>query len=201
MKELEECALNLFCRLRYGVGKIYESLFKISLERKKDLHERDPWRYTEFRLCRYADIELLAWCRRVKQCAGNYETFGFSDEEFVTSRHFGFSTVPLITTSECDQVFVRNFERKYYFERAAAMERMVQSGRAGRSVRVQPALPRAGGDDFSFDDVLYTQGWGEGMPDAGGALAVMQWDDDMEESVEDLPQAGGGLRYCMGRVS
>ena len=198
LKELEECALNLFCRLRYGVGKIYESLFKISLERKKDLHERDPWRYTEFRLCRYADIELLAWCRRVKQCAGNYETFRFSDEEFVTSRRFGFSTVPLITTSECDQVFVRNFERKYYFERAAAMERMVQSGRAGRSVRVQPALPRAGGDDFSFDDVLYPQGCGEGMPDAGGALAVMQWDDDMEESVEDLPQAGGGPETLHG---
>ena len=71
------------------------------------------------------------------------------------------------------------------------MERMVQSGRAGRSVRVQPALPRAGGDDFNFDDVLYPQGWGEGMPDAGGALAVLQWDNDMEESVECLPQAGG----------
>ena len=44
------------------MGKIYEGLFKISLETKKALHEKDPWRHTEFRLCRYADIELMAWC-------------------------------------------------------------------------------------------------------------------------------------------
>ena len=107
---------SVFCRLIYGVGKIYESLFKISLERKKQLHERDPFRYTEFRLCRYADIKLMAWCRRVNQCAANYETFRFSDKEFLLSQEFGFSTVPLITTYDRDQVFIRNFERKYYFE-------------------------------------------------------------------------------------
>ena len=116
MKELEEYGLNLFCRLRYGLEKIYEALFKISLERKMELHEWDPYRYTEFCLCRYAGIELMTWCRRVKQCAGNYKSFRFSEEEFLVACSIGINPVPLITTSERDQVFLRNFERKYYFE-------------------------------------------------------------------------------------
>ena len=135
----------------------------------------------------------MAWCRRVKQCASNYETFWLSDEEFLLSQRFGFISVPLITTSDRDQVFIRNFERKYYFERAAAMERMVQSGRAGRSVRVRPGLPRAGGEDFDFDDALYPQEWVGDVPGAGGDLAVMQWDYDMEESGDGFPHAGGSL--------
>ena len=155
MKDLEECALNLFCRLLYGVGKIYKTLFKISLERKKELHEQDPFQYTEFCLCRYANIELMAWCCWVKQCALNYETFWFSDEEFLLSQQFGFNTIQLITTSEHDQVFICNFEQKYYFKRAAAMECMVQSKRAGWLVQVQLVLPQAGGNDFDFNDVLY----------------------------------------------
>ena len=80
------------------------------------------------------------------------------------------------------------------------MERMVQSGRAGRSVRVQPTLPRAGGDDFDFDGVLYPQEWVGDIPDAGGDLAVLQWNHDMEESGESLPHAGGdlGTLQCEG---